>query len=263
MLNISCINFPIQSLCYRYVMVFQYTSLLLHGVSFSHLLVLIFFFLFSLLLLMAPNMGFGGSFVREGELIPILPVHLMWPAASALVFCIDFNLTDGPLGDNICECLGRLSCCWLWRHEDGQEVWRASVVVFGVDVLQKCPRLLLGLGWGQQTLIRSALLQETWKHEENWGWGRGVAHSHPVRKSLAMAHLATIMVCQKQNPGASWWFSADSGSWSGRRLTLKLFGIWKSEKISADYLLKGVMLMEKKLRAETFFQSWMSEVFEI
>lgn len=177
MLNISCINFPMQSPCYRYVMVFQYTSLLLHGVSFSHLLVLIFFFLFSLLLLMSPNMGFGGSFVREGELIPILPVHLMWPAASALVFCIDLNLTDGPLGDNICECLVRLCCCWLWRHEDGQEVWRASVVVFGVDVLQKCPRLLVGLGWGQQTLICSALLQETWKHEENWGCG-GVLTIH-------------------------------------------------------------------------------------
>lgn len=64
-------NFPHTNPVEQTHVVFQYTSLLLHGLSFSHRLVLVFFF--SNFLADddgTKGIGFGGSFVREEKQFP-------------------------------------------------------------------------------------------------------------------------------------------------------------------------------------------------
>lgn len=61
--------------------VYQNTSLLLHGVSFSHLLVLIYFFFFSFFPCQwqrHQSHGLWWKLCEQGKAIPIFPLHLMY-----------------------------------------------------------------------------------------------------------------------------------------------------------------------------------------
>lgn len=104
---------------------------------------------------------------------------------------------------------GESSCLWSWCAPGLPQASGGTGV--RVDRFRLAPPFCKKLGQNWVLRERECLPIDT-KSATRWP-------QHVLRPSW----------CARQNPGASWWFSADSASWSGRRLALKLFGIWKSK----------------------------------